>query len=81
MQRRGFFEHCRIIAGIESEMLLKAIALKGEKADWREVMRDLAVDAKLKQTLGNIMITNSTSRSCRRMALWQRNFVCDAKFG
>ena len=59
MQRRGFSEHCRIIAGVEPEMLLKAIALKGEKADLREVMRDPAVDAKLKQALGDVMITTS----------------------
>ena len=59
MQRRGFSEHCRIIAGVEPEMLLKAIALKGEKADLREVMRDPAVDAKLKQALGDVMITAS----------------------
>ena len=59
MQRRGFSEHCRIIAGIEPEMLLKAIALKGEKADLREVMRDPAVDAKLKQALGDVMITTN----------------------
>ena len=59
MQRRGFSEHCRIIAGVEPEMLLKAIALKGEKADLREVTRDPAVDAKLKQALGDVMITTS----------------------
>ena len=59
VQRRGFSEHCRIIAGVEPEMLLKVIALQGEKADLREVMRDPAVDAKLKQALGDVMITTS----------------------
>ena len=59
MQRRGFSEHCRIIASVEPEMLLKAIALKGEKADLREVMRDPAVDAKLKHALGDVLITTS----------------------
>ncbi len=59
VRRRGFSEHCRIIASVEPDMLLKAIALKGEKADLREVMRDPAVDAKLKQALGDVMITTS----------------------
>ena len=47
VRRKGFSDHCRMIADVEPEMLLKAIALKGEKADIRDVMRDPDVDPKL----------------------------------
>ena len=56
VQRRGFSEHCRMIADVEPEMLLKAIALKGEKADIRDVMRDPDADPKLKKALGDVLI-------------------------
>ena len=45
-----------MIADVEPEMLLKAIALKGEKADIRDVMRDPDVDPKLKRALGDVLI-------------------------
>ena len=68
VQRRGFSEHCRIIASVEPEMLLKAIALKGEKADLREVMRDPAIDAKLRHALGDVLITTSDTVDGRNPA-------------
>lgn len=56
VRRKGFSDHCRMIADVEPEMLLKAIALKGEKADIRDVMRDPDVDPKLKRALGDVLI-------------------------
>ncbi|CAE7234073.1 unnamed protein product [Symbiodinium microadriaticum] len=57
VQRKGFSEHCNVIASVEPEALLKAIALKGEKADIRAIMQSPEVDSALKRALGDVLIT------------------------
>ena len=44
VMRRGFGKHCRVIAEVGTEQLLKAMALHGESADLRELLRDPQVD-------------------------------------
>ncbi|CAK9066630.1 Transketolase, partial [Durusdinium trenchii] len=44
VKRSGFGRHCSVIASVTSEHLLKAMALHGEKADIRELLRSPDVD-------------------------------------
>ena len=57
VQRKGYSEHCNVIASVEPEALLKAIALKGEKADIRAIMQSPEVDPALKRALGDVLVT------------------------
>ena len=55
VQRRGFGKHCKLIAGVSVERLLKAMALRGESADVRKLLQDDAVDLPLKRALGGVL--------------------------
>ncbi|CAJ1439150.1 unnamed protein product, partial [Effrenium voratum] len=55
VQRRGFGKHCKLIAGVSVEHLLKAMALHGESADVRKLLQDDAVDLPLKRALGGVL--------------------------
>ena len=55
VQRRGFGKHCKLIASVSVEHLLKAMALHGESADVRKLLQDDAVDLPLKRALGGVL--------------------------
>ena len=60
VMRRGFGKHCRVIAEVGTEQLLKAMALHGESADLRELLRDPQVDVSLKRALGGVLQATSS---------------------
>ena len=60
VMRRGFGKHCRVISEVSADQLLKAMALHGENADLRELMRDPAVDVALKRALGGVLQATSS---------------------
>ena len=55
VKRSGFSRHCAMIASVSTEQLLKAMALHGEKADIRELLRSPDVDVSLKRALGGVL--------------------------
>ena len=59
VMRRGFGRHCRVISEVHTDQLLKAMALRGDNADLRELMRDPAVDVSLKRALGGVLQATS----------------------
>ena len=59
VKRSGFGRHCSVIASVTSEHLLKAMALHGEKADIRELLRSPDVDVPLKRALGSVLQASS----------------------
>ncbi|CAK9076536.1 Transketolase [Durusdinium trenchii] len=59
VKRSGFGRHCSVIASVTSEHLLKAMALRGEKADIRELLRSPDVDVPLKRALGSVLQASS----------------------
>ncbi|CAK9096081.1 Transketolase, partial [Durusdinium trenchii] len=56
VKRSGFGRHCSVIASVTSEHLLKAMALHGEKADIRELLRSPDVGSVL-QASSNVLGT------------------------
>ena len=58
--RRGFGKHCRVISEVSTEQLLKAMALHGDNADVRELLRDPNIDASLKRALGGVLQATSS---------------------
>ena len=48
---------CPVIASVEPEARLKAIALKGEKADIRAIMQSPDDDPGLRRALGDVLVT------------------------
>ncbi|CAK9066078.1 unnamed protein product, partial [Durusdinium trenchii] len=54
VKRSGFGRHCSVIASVTSEHLLKAMALHGEKADIRELLRSPDVGSVL-QASSNVL--------------------------
>ena len=60
VMRRGFGKHCRVISEVSTEQLLKAMALHGENADVRELLRDPNIDASLKRALGGVLQATSS---------------------
>ena len=55
VMRRGFGRHCKVISEVTTEKLLKAMALHGENADIRDLMKDPKVDLSLKRALGGVL--------------------------
>ena len=55
VKRSGFSRHCAVIASVGTEHLLQAMALHGEKADIRELLRSPEVDVSLKRALGSVL--------------------------
>ena len=60
VMRRGFGKHCRVISEVSTEQLLKAMALHGDNADVRELLRDPNIDASLKRALGGVLQATSS---------------------
>lgn len=60
VMRRGFGKHCRVISEVNTDHLLKAMALHGDNADLRELLRDPAVDVALKRALGGVLQATSS---------------------
>ena len=58
--RRGFGKHCRVISEVNTDQLLKAMALHGDNADLRELLRDPQVDVALKRALGGVLQATSS---------------------
>eukprot|EP00434_Breviolum_minutum_P042861 symbB.v1.2.038169.t2/scaffold5856.1/size23381/1 len=59
VKRSGFGKHCRVISGVSSEQILRAMALKGENADIRELLRSSEVDPALKKALAGVLQATS----------------------
>ncbi|CAJ1458768.1 unnamed protein product, partial [Effrenium voratum] len=57
VKRSGFGRHCSVIASVSAEQLLMAI--HGEKADIRELLRSPEVDVSLKRALGSVLQASS----------------------
>ena len=60
VMRRGFGKHCRVISEVNTDQLLKAMALHGDNADLRELLRDPQVDVALKRALGGVLQATSS---------------------
>ena len=60
VMRRGFGKHCRVISEVSTEQLLKAMALHGDNADVRELLRDPNIDPSLKRALGGVLQATSS---------------------
>ena len=60
VMRRGFDKHCKVISQVSTEKLLQAMALHGENADIRELLRDPKVDVSLKRALGGVLQATSS---------------------
>ena len=58
--RRGFGRHCRVISEVNTDQLLKAMALHGDNADLRELLQDPQVDVSLKRALGGVLQATSS---------------------
>lgn len=58
--RRGFGKHCRVISEVNTDQLLKAMALHGDNADLRDLLRDPQVDVALKRALGGVLQATSS---------------------
>ena len=48
----GFGKQCRVISEVSTDQLLKVMALHGDNADLRELLRDPEADVALKRALG-----------------------------
>ena len=59
VKRSGFGKHCRVISGVSSEQILRAMALKGENADIRELLQSSEVDPALKKALAGVLQATS----------------------
>ena len=60
VKRSGFGRHCSVIASVSAEQLLRAMAIHGEKADIRELLRSSEVDVSLKRALGSVLQASSS---------------------
>ncbi|CAJ1428287.1 unnamed protein product [Effrenium voratum] len=58
-KRGGFSKHCSVIASVQTEHLLKAMALHGERADIRELIRSPEVDVALKKALASVLAASA----------------------
>ena len=59
VKRGGFSRHCSVIASVQTEHLLKAMALHGERADIRELIRSPDVDVSLKKALASVLAASA----------------------
>ena len=59
VKRTGFTKDCEVIASVKPEHLLTAMALHGEKADIRALLKDQRVDKSLRQALGGVIKSTS----------------------
>ena len=59
VKRGGFSRHCSVIASAQTEHLLKAMALHGERADIRELIRSPDVDVSLKKALASVLAASA----------------------